>query len=75
MKKDMKLCYKLLPDIVNYQIVTKAFIAVWLFLFDWIFQALLISSGRVAVTSGDYVFLFTTWQGILILALGLVSLL
>ena len=73
-KQDLKLYYKVLPDIVNYQIVTKAFIAVWLFLFDRIFQTLLISSGRVAVTSGDYVFLFTTWQGILILALGLGSL-
>lgn len=73
-KKDLKLYYKVLPDIVNYQIATKAFIAVWLFLFDRIFQTLLISSGRVAVTSGDYVFLFTTWQGILILALGLCSL-
>ena len=73
-KKDLKMCYKVLPDIVNYQIVTKVFIAVWLFLFDRIFQALLISSGRVAVTSGDYMFLFTTWQGILILVLGLISL-
>ena len=73
-KQDLKLYYKMLPDIVNYQIATKAFIAFWLFLFDRIFQALLISSGRVAVTSGDYEFLFTTWQGILILALGLGSL-
>jgi len=73
-KKDLKLYYKVLPDIINYQIVTKVFIAVWLFLFDRIFQTLLISSGRVAATSGDYVFLFTTWQGILIVVLGLVSL-
>lgn len=63
-----------LPDILNYQIATKIVIAVWLFLLGRIFQALLKSSGRVAVTTGDWKFLFTTWQGILILLLGLVSL-
>ena len=63
-----------MPDILNYQIVTKALICIWLFLLGRIFQALLRSSGRVAVTSGDWKFLFTTWQGILILLLGIVSL-
>ena len=63
-----------LPDILNYQIVTKVLICIWLFLLGRLFQALLKSSGRVAVTSGDWKFLFTTWQGILILILGLVSL-
>ena len=65
---------QLLPHIIHYQIATKAFIAVWIFLFGRIFQALLKSSGRVAVTSGDYLFLFNTWQGLLILILGLVTL-
>lgn len=63
-----------LPDIFSYQIVTKLILGVLLFLLGRIFQALLRSSGRVAVTSGDWQFLFTTWQGILILLLGLVSL-
>lgn len=63
-----------LPDILNYQIVTKAVISVWLFLLGRLFQLLLRSSGRVAVTSGDYEFLFTTWQGLLILILGTFSL-
>lgn len=63
-----------LPHILDYQIATKALLAIWLFLLGRIFQALLKSSGRVAVTSGDWKFLFTTWQGILILLLGLVSL-
>ncbi|MBR0374519.1 MAG: glycerophosphoryl diester phosphodiesterase membrane domain-containing protein [Mogibacterium sp.] len=80
MKKESQIGKKLkpfvqaLPDIFQYQIVTKIVIAVWLFLLGRIFQALLKSSGRVAVTSGDWQFLFTTWQGILILLLGLVSL-
>ena len=63
-----------MPDILNYQIVTKAIISIWLFLLGRLFQILLRSSGRVAVTSGDWKFLFTTWQGVLILLLGLVSL-
>ena len=63
-----------MPDILNYQIVTKLLICIWLFLLGRIFQVLLRSSGRVAVTSGDWKFLFTTWQGLLILLLGLVSL-
>lgn len=63
-----------MPAVFQYQIVSKVLIAVWLFLLGWIFQKLLISSGRVAVTSGVWKFLFTTWQGILILLIGLVSL-
>ena len=65
---------RILPHIIHYQIATKAFIAVWIFLLGRLFQVLLKSSGRVAVTSGDYLFLFTTWQGLLILILGLVTL-
>ena len=63
-----------MPDILNYQIVTKLLICIWMFLLGRLFQILLRSSGRVAVTSGDWQFLFTTWQGILILLLGIVSL-
>ena len=74
MKEKLKPYLQALPDIFSYQIVTKALLAVWLFLFGRLFQALLKSSGRVAVTSGDWQFLFTTWQGILILLVGLLSL-
>ena len=73
-RQRLKPYLQALPDIFNYQIVTKALIAVWLFLIGRIFLALLKSSGRVAVTSGDWKFLFTTWQGVCILLLGFVSL-
>lgn len=73
-KEDLKPYTQAMPDILNYQIVTKLLICIWLFLLGRIFQVLLKSSGRVAVTSGDWQFLFTTWQGILILLLGIVSL-
>ena len=63
-----------MPDLFVYQIVTKVLLFIWLFLLGRLFQLLLKSSGRVAVTSGDWQFLFTTWQGILILLLGLGSL-
>ena len=70
MKKDIQINNKIkerlrpytqaIPDILNYQIVTKVIICIWLFLLGRLFQALLKSSGRVAVTSGDWKFLFTT---------------
>jgi glycerophosphoryl diester phosphodiesterase len=50
-----------LPKFFNYQIVTKAILSVWLFLLGRIFNILLKSSGRVAVTSGDWKYLFTTY--------------
>ena len=70
----LKPYLKALPDMFNYQVVTKILLAVWIFLLGRIFQALLKSTGRIAVTSGDFMFLFNTWQGILILIIGLVSL-
>ena len=74
MKEKIRPYIRALPDIFNYQIITKVVLGVWLFLLSRLFQLLLKSSGRVAVTSGDWQFLFTTWQGILILVLGIVSL-
>ena len=73
-KEKLRPYFQALPDVFNYQIASKALLAVLVFLLGRIFQALLRSSGRVAVTSGDWIFLFTTWQGILILLLGLVTL-
>ena len=74
LQQKLEFYLKACPDIFIYQIATKALIGIWLFLLGRIFQFLLRSSGRVAVTSGDFLFLLGTWQGILILLLGLVSL-
>lgn len=73
-KLNIRPYFQALPTIFNYQIITKILIGIWIFLLGRIFQALLRSSGRVAVTSGDWKFLFTTWQGLFILLLGLFSL-
>ncbi|MBQ3460212.1 MAG: glycerophosphoryl diester phosphodiesterase membrane domain-containing protein [Solobacterium sp.] len=62
------------PDIIKYQIVTKLILAVWLFFLGRLLRLLLNSTGRVAVTSGDFTFLFGTWQGILMILIVLVSL-
>ena len=62
------------PDIIKYQIVTKLILAVWLFLLGRLLRLLLNSTGRVAVTSGDFTFLFGTWQGVLMILIVLVSL-
>ena len=51
-----------LPGILQFQIFTKLFLGLWLFLMGRVFRLLLKSTGRVAVSTGDFVFLFTRWQ-------------
>ena len=75
-KKDEKLkpYLEALPDVIRYQVATKLLLGVWLFLLGRLFRVLLNSTGRVAVTSGDFAFIFTTWQGIAIILIALLSL-
>ena len=63
-----------LPKILQYQLLTKLLIGLWLYLMGLVFRLLLHSSGRVAVSTGDYIFLFTSWKGILIILFAAVSL-
>ncbi len=70
----LKPYWQALLDIFKYQIITKILIAVWIFILGRLFRALLLSTGRVALTSGDLKIVFTSWQGILILLIGLVTL-
>lgn len=60
-----------IPDILRYQIITKTVLAILLYLFNLIFKYLLRSAGKVAITSSDILFLFTSWQGITLLLLAL----
>ena len=64
-----------LPGILQYQLFTKLVLGVWLFLMGRLFRLLLNSAGRVAVSSGDILFLITSWQGLLIILCALISLL
>lgn len=63
-----------IPDILRYQVVTKLLLGAWLYVLGRLFRILLNSTGRVAVSSGDFTFLFSTWQGILIILIALISL-
>ena len=63
-----------LPGILQYQFFTKIVIGLWLFLLGRFFRLVLNSMGRVAVSTGDFGFLFTHWQGILIILCAAVSL-
>ncbi|MBR4460981.1 MAG: glycerophosphoryl diester phosphodiesterase membrane domain-containing protein [Erysipelotrichaceae bacterium] len=72
--KTWRSCVDSFGDIVAYQLVSKAVLAILLMLLKKLAMMALASTGRVAVTTGDFLFLFTTWQGILLLLFGLVSL-
>lgn len=60
---------RLIPEIWKYQAFTKFLLVLLLGLIRAAALFLLYSTGRVAVSSGDYRFLFRTWQGALILVL------
>ena len=66
--------YRSLFDILKYQAVSGACLAVLLWAIGRLTAALIRSAGRVAVTSGDFMFLFTTWQGVLLILFALISL-
>ncbi len=54
-------------DILKYQVISKLFIALFLFVLRRLAARVMLSTGRVAVTSGDISFIFTSWQGILLI--------
>jgi len=62
-KRKLRPYLQAMPDIFRYVIVTKGILFAMMFLFGGMAKALLSSVGRVAVTSGDWKFLYTTWQG------------
>ena len=64
---------RLAPEIWKYQTFTKLALALIFAAIRLSALFLLHSAGRVAVSSGDYRFLFHTWQGPLIIALFLAS--
>lgn len=63
MRKRLFPYWQALLDILKYQIVTKAFIGILLWLLSELFTLILARTGRVALTSGDFKFMFTNWQG------------
>lgn len=75
MKRQRLLPYRqAVPAILLFQLITEFVLQLWMFGFSRLSMLLLASTGRVAVTSGDFLFLFTSWQGLLLLLLALVTL-
>ena len=74
MPKKLLPYWQSLPYLFMYQVISKALIGLWVYILGLLFRQLLKSTGRVAVTSGDFTFLFTSWQGILIILIAMVSL-
>ncbi len=62
------------PAILLFQILSKAVLALWMILFGLLARLLLFGVGKVAVSSGDLGFLFTSWQGYLLIALSIITL-
>ena len=75
MKEKIMPYWQALYNVLQYQIVTKIALSFWIYLLGKILNDLLQSTGRVAVSSGDFTFLFTTWQGLCIILVGLGTLL
>ena len=63
-----------IPDILRLQLVSVTVLGVLLWVLKKAMAWTLRSTGRVAVSSGDFLFLFTTWQGVLLIVLALLSL-
>ena len=60
-----------MPDITIYQIVSNVIYFVLIFAFEALAMFLIRSTGHMAISSGDYTFLFKTWQGPLLIFISL----
>ena len=58
------------PDILKFQAVTALLLGLLLWGLEAAAMEMIISTGRVAVSSGDYLFIFTCWQGWALILLG-----
>ena len=61
-------------DILRYQFISQLYLWALLFVISKLTSLLIRSTGRVAVTSGDFLFVFTSWQGILLILFALLAL-
>lgn len=66
--------YETAIDVLIYQIISKPFFAAMLFILRELAYLLIRSTGRVAISSGDFSFIFRSWQGILLLIFSLICL-
>lgn len=66
--------FRSIYDIGIFQLANFFIVSGTVFLFKQLAMILIRSSGREAISTGDFMFLFTTWQGPLLLAIGLIIL-
>ena len=71
MKNKIFPYYQAVPEIFIYQAVSKFVLGVLLGLLHAMAMWALKSTGRVAISSGDYKFIFGTWQGAVLIMLGI----
>ena len=69
-----RVYFQALPEIMKYQILTKGILALLAWGLGALAVRILNSVGKTAVSTGDFRFLFQTWQGGLFLLLGLSAL-
>ncbi|MBQ6411481.1 MAG: glycerophosphoryl diester phosphodiesterase membrane domain-containing protein [Atopobiaceae bacterium] len=63
-----------MPDLLWFRLVTSFVLGAILFVLDLLATWALYSTGHVAVTGGDFRFIFSSWQGWLLIIMALVSL-
>ena len=63
-----------LPALLLYQLLTSVVTSLWMLGFSQLCGLLIRGTGRVALSSGDFLFLFTTWQGYVIILLAILTL-
>ena len=61
-------------DVFRYQVLASFVASIGVLIFSRVAMLLISSTGRVAITTGDFDFLFKTWQGPLIIIIALISL-
>ncbi|MGN0709668.1 MAG: hypothetical protein ACI4LM_05455, partial [Anaerovoracaceae bacterium] len=66
--------FQTIPGILYYQIVSAVILSVVLYGIRMLSSVLISSTGHEAITTGDFKFLFTTWQGWVLILLAVVVL-
>ena len=72
LKKRLTPYVQAVPKILGFKLITSVILAVISSLLMFAARALMWSTGRVSVSSGDFTFLFTTWQGYFMIAIMLI---
>ena len=73
-RQSLKAYLQCYPELLKYQIFAGIALYICFSIVKYVTMMLIHSTGRVAVTSGDFAFIFTSWQGWLVIFITLGSL-